>query len=163
MSMGTRAIDRLPAVEAQLNYLAPMAGKPRTYTYDPPAGEPRTTAAPEPRTLPIHDARPIAAAVELDRQGFQLLQQRSRVRDFYDDDDVRQTYYPEVEEALKVKVNYQIPNDRVVPVCVNRGTVPMLAEPRSDFSKAVAALAKELAPPQSATAKRRFALPLARA
>jgi hypothetical protein len=93
--------DRLPTVKAELNYLAPTTGMPRTYAYDPPAGEPRTTAVPEPHTLPIHDARSIAASVALDRQGFELLEQRSRVRDFYDDEELRRTYYPEVEDALK--------------------------------------------------------------
>jgi hypothetical protein len=101
MSVNIRAIDQLSVVEAELNYLAPMAGRPRTYTYDPPAGEPRTTAVPQPHRLPIHDARPIAASVTLDRQGFQLLEQRSRVRDFNDDAQLRQTYYPEVEAALQ--------------------------------------------------------------
>ena len=35
--MSVRIAD-LPHVEAELNYLAPMAERPRNYTYDPPAG-----------------------------------------------------------------------------------------------------------------------------
>ena len=70
----------------------------------------------------------------------------------------------EVEEALKVKVTCQIPNERMVPICVNRGTVPMLAESRTEFSKAVAELAKQVAPPASAKRKRkRMVVSLARA
>ncbi|HWX08587.1 MAG TPA: AAA family ATPase, partial [Gaiellaceae bacterium] len=52
----------------------------------------------------------------------------------------------EVEAALKVKVSYELPMDRQVQVCVNRGEPVALAEPRNDFSKAVASLAKDIAP-----------------
>jgi pilus assembly protein CpaE len=52
----------------------------------------------------------------------------------------------EVEAALKVKVSYELPMDRQVQVCVNRGEPVTLAEPRNDFSKAVASLAKDIAP-----------------
>jgi pilus assembly protein CpaE len=52
----------------------------------------------------------------------------------------------EVEAALKVKVDFEIPSERTVPICVNRGNPAVLAEPSSDFSKAVATLAKAVAP-----------------
>jgi Flp pilus assembly CpaE family ATPase len=70
----------------------------------------------------------------------------------------------EVEAALKVKIGCEIPNDRIVPTCVNRGTVPMLAEPRSQFSKAVSTLAKQLVPARTVKeTKRKWAASLARA
>jgi MinD-like ATPase involved in chromosome partitioning or flagellar assembly len=36
--------------------------------------------------------------------------------------------------------------ERAVQVCVNRGEAVVLAEPRSDFAKAIGALAKQVAP-----------------
>jgi pilus assembly protein CpaE len=57
----------------------------------------------------------------------------------------------EVEAALKVKISHELPSDQTVPLTVNRGTPAVLAEPRSDFSKAIFALAKQVAP-QSKTA-----------
>ncbi len=51
----------------------------------------------------------------------------------------------EVEEALKVKVSWELPSERLVPLCVNRGNPVVLAEPKSEFSKALASLAKEIA------------------
>ena len=36
----------------------------------------------------------------------------------------------EVEEALEVKVRYELPSDRAVPIAVNRGKPAVLAEPR---------------------------------
>ena len=52
----------------------------------------------------------------------------------------------EVEAALKVKISYELPADQTVPLTVNRGTPAVLAEPRCDFSKAIHALAKQVAP-----------------
>jgi hypothetical protein len=93
--------QQLPAVAAVLNYLASADERPRTYTYDPPPGEPRTTVVSEPHTLPIRDLRPIATSVSLDREGFGLVHHDTAVKDFYDDDEVKAVYYPEVERALK--------------------------------------------------------------
>ncbi|MFL5287664.1 MAG: CmcJ/NvfI family oxidoreductase, partial [Rhodopila sp.] len=104
MSAYAAAIDRealhLPYVEADLHYLAPMAERPRNYTFDPPPGIPRSNTAHETHRVPIYDARPIASEASLDQQGFAVLQQASAVRDFYDDDETRTIYYPEAERFL---------------------------------------------------------------
>jgi pilus assembly protein CpaE len=52
----------------------------------------------------------------------------------------------EVEGALKVKIGVELPTDRTVQVCVNRGEPVVLAEPRAEFSRELAELAKKLAP-----------------
>ena len=51
--------------------------------------------------VPIHDARPVADRVSLDANGFALVNHRSAVRDFFDDEEVRRVYYPEVERVVK--------------------------------------------------------------
>jgi len=56
----------------------------------------------------------------------------------------------EVEDGLKVKVGHELPMDRNVQVCVNRGEPAVLAEPRSEFSRGVAAIAKQVAPKTAA-------------
>jgi len=94
-------IDQLPYVEAELNYLAPMTERPRYYAYEPQPGEPRSNLTPEPHQMHIHTLRPIADELDLDTQGFALIEQRSAVRDFWDDDEVRRVYYPEAERFLK--------------------------------------------------------------
>lgn len=101
MTLHQNPAETLAAVEAELNYLAPTKDRPRTYAYDPAPGVPRTTAVQEPHTVSIRNARPIAAAISLDQYGFGLVAHRSEVRDFYDDDEVRQVYYPEAENLLK--------------------------------------------------------------
>ena len=94
-------IEELPYVEAELNYLAPMSERPRYYAYEPQAGEPRSNLTPEPHRMQIHTLRPIAEELGLDVQGFALLEQRTAVQDFWDDDEVRRVYYPEAEQFLK--------------------------------------------------------------
>ena len=94
-------VDNLPAVEAILNYLVPTTERPRTYTYEPPAGTPQTTAVSTAHKIPIRDARAIAHEVTLDQQGFALVRHHSAVRDFYDDEEVKRVYYPEAEQLLK--------------------------------------------------------------
>jgi hypothetical protein len=101
MPLETIEIDEQATVEAELNYLVPMANRPRNYACDPPAGVARSNAAYEPHRLPIHDARTISQDVSLDREGFAILRHRSAVRDFWNDEDVRRTYYPEVESLVK--------------------------------------------------------------
>ena len=63
----------------------------------------------------------------------------------------------EVEGALEVKVRFEVPSDRAVPIAVNRGNPAVLAESGSDFSKAVREMAKGLIPAEAAKqAKRRM-------
>jgi pilus assembly protein CpaE len=71
----------------------------------------------------------------------------------------------EVEAALKVKVAFEIPSERTVPICVNRGNPCVLAEPGADFSKAIAQIAKAIAPPTSVSKRndKKRAMSLARA
>jgi hypothetical protein len=93
--------EKLATVHAVLNYLAPTAERPRSYAFDPPPNVPQTTAVNVPVKVPVRDARPIASEIRLDWHGFALVEHRSAVRDFYDDDEVKRVYYPEVEHLLK--------------------------------------------------------------
>jgi pilus assembly protein CpaE len=66
----------------------------------------------------------------------------------------------EVESALKVSIDVEVPSDRAVPISVNQGNPAVLADPGCDFSKALIALSRTLvAQPKkssgAASAKRR--------
>jgi pilus assembly protein CpaE len=50
----------------------------------------------------------------------------------------------EVEDTLQSKVHIELPSDRAVPMAVNRGKPVALAEPGSDFSKAIRDLAEKI-------------------
>ena len=94
-------IDRLPYVEAELNYLGPTPERPRYYAYEPGPSDPPSVMPYEPHRMQIHDLRPIQGELGLDVQGFALKEQRSAVKDFWDDEEVRRVYYPEAEAFLK--------------------------------------------------------------
>jgi hypothetical protein len=101
MGLQEKRIESLPFVTAELNYLAPTAGKPRTYAFDPPPGEPKTTALPEAHRVPIFDGRLIASGFSLDREGFAFLRHPTAVKSFYDDQEVKRAYYPAAEAFIR--------------------------------------------------------------
>lgn len=68
----------------------------------------------------------------------------------------------EVEGALGVKIRFEVPSDRAVPLGVNRGVPPVLGETNSDFARAVREVSKSLLTPDAPKKRRLFAA-LARA
>jgi pilus assembly protein CpaE len=65
----------------------------------------------------------------------------------------------EVEGALGMKVRFEIPSDRAVPLAVNRGKPVILDEEGADVSKAIRQMAKALFPVEQAKAARRRLVP----
>src|SRR6516165_3596206 len=98
--MNANRLDAVPHVDATLNYLGRMDDRPRNYTYEPPSGVPRSNSVRDPHTVPIHDARPLADDISLDREGFALVHAASAVKDFWDEDEVRRVYYPEIQQVI---------------------------------------------------------------
>ena len=84
-----------------LHYLIRGAEKPAAYRIQPPPGVPRWNGTDDPRDVKIEDARGREAEFTLDRNGFQLVRAPSQVHDFYSDEEIKRTYYPEVEQLLR--------------------------------------------------------------
>ena len=91
----------LPHVDGTLNYITPMNDRPATLAYEAPPGVPPTNIVPEPHTVAIYDARPIAESVTLDGNGFALRPHDTQMHDFYNDEEVRSVYYKEAERLLQ--------------------------------------------------------------
>jgi hypothetical protein len=91
--MDGNTVPNSPVVTASLNYLVPLAGKPFSYTYPPPAGTPWRSPS-EAHTVAIADGRRRAGSFSLDREGFELRHAPIAVRDLYDDAELRRVYYP---------------------------------------------------------------------
>jgi hypothetical protein len=91
----------LPSIEAALSYIEPMSDKPRSLEYEPPPGVARTTAVYRDHTVTIRDVRPVAQALSLDREGFQLVTAASNVSDLYDQEAVQTRYYAETVSLLE--------------------------------------------------------------
>jgi hypothetical protein len=101
MGLQNEKIAASSFVTADFNYLTPSPDRPRTYTFEPPSGEPRSNVVPEPHSLPVYDIRALDGTVSLDREGFALVRQKSEVKDFYNGDEVKAVYYPEAERLIK--------------------------------------------------------------
>jgi hypothetical protein len=95
------SIRSLPKERAGMQYLEPGSEKPRSLEYDPPPGVARTTAVYRERTVDIYDMRPVAAALSVEREGFELLTVPTAVRDFSDETAIVSRYYADSTEMLK--------------------------------------------------------------
>ena len=87
-------------VDAAMIYLTHADQKPVSYNPPPGAGQPRRDGDYAAYPVRVMDGRAIAAKLSLDRQGFLLARHATGVADFYDDDAVRDIYYPEVERLV---------------------------------------------------------------
>ena len=63
----------MTATTAELNYIVPTQERPRSFTYTPPDGSPRTTVTTQPHSLTIHDLREEDQPFTLDGEGFALI------------------------------------------------------------------------------------------
>ncbi len=88
------------AIEAPLHFLRPMAARPVSYQYDPPPGVPVRTGQYDPHIVAIHDARPLAGALSLDVEGFELVSAPSAFESFENEAAIRAIHYPEVERLV---------------------------------------------------------------
>jgi hypothetical protein len=103
------ALDYAPArsrrtsadVRAALTFITPSDTKPVFYSSALTGGAPQVLFDTERHTVVIQDMRPLADALSLDREGFELLRHETAVTDLYDDDAIKQVYYPEIEALLR--------------------------------------------------------------
>jgi hypothetical protein len=100
-SIQEQADAGMQVVNAQLNYLAEATPKPVNYAYDPPAGVPRSSGKHVAQNVTIRNGREVLDELSLDTNGFVLTPHETAVRDFYDSEEVKSVYYPEVERLLK--------------------------------------------------------------
>ncbi|MBV8392926.1 MAG: methyltransferase, partial [Alphaproteobacteria bacterium] len=91
----------LTYVDAPMHYLADLSVKPTTY--NPPAGTgmPRREGNYRDFTVRVHNARPYAHELSLDKQAFILTAHETHVRNFYDEAEIKSAYYAEVEALIK--------------------------------------------------------------
>ena len=88
-------------VQAPLNYEVPGHEKPVLYTAMPGPAASARMATVESHTVAIADGRPVVDRLSLDGEGFELRPHDTTVSSFYDDEEVRTVYYPEVERLVK--------------------------------------------------------------
>lgn len=102
MSSAAHAVD-LDFIEAELNYAVRTAEKPVSETYGANGLERRYTGKFEKHRVKIADARPITELLSLDLTGFELTPHATRMKDFFDADELRAVYYPEMCELIAAR------------------------------------------------------------
>jgi hypothetical protein len=99
--MPLNTADHAQSLTATLNYLKRGSEKPVYYRVEPPPGMPRWNGIDDPHEVRIEDARGRESEFTLDRNGFALVRAPTAVGDFYNQDEIRRVYYPEVEQLLR--------------------------------------------------------------
>ena len=92
---------RQQTTTAELHYLIRTGERPARYVMEPPPGVPQWNGIDDPHNVLIEDARGREPEFTLDRNGFTLIKAPTAVSDFYDPDEIKSVYYPEVERLLR--------------------------------------------------------------
>ena len=94
--------ESAPAIEALLNYLIDTGEKPASYG-GVSAGEAdrQRKGKYQEYRMPVYDGRALVDQLSLEREGFIFVEHETKVKDFYDEAEVRSVYYPETEQLIK--------------------------------------------------------------
>ena len=96
MSPITAAADRSPYVEAPITYV--VAGEKAVFY---PAERDRSYWPRDMHKVRISSMRPVSESLDLETNGFVLLHEPTGVKNFYDSQEVKQVYYPEIINLVK--------------------------------------------------------------
>ncbi|TMG76346.1 MAG: hypothetical protein E6H75_08405, partial [Betaproteobacteria bacterium] len=101
MSATTALGHETGAVTAGLQYTVDTGVKPVNETFGPNNIRRRVSGENEVRQMTIRDGRPLADEFDLEVTGFEFVEHKTRVRDFFDSEELKRVYYPEVEALVK--------------------------------------------------------------
>jgi hypothetical protein len=91
------------SIEATVNYFLDTGEKPFTATGGPGSLDVRTGGGQDPQQVVIRNGRLEPDGFTLDRNGFHFVRHDTRVADFFDEGEIRATYYPEMEALVKAQ------------------------------------------------------------
>jgi len=88
-------------IQASVNYLIEDGQQPFTYTGGPGSTDVRTGGTPDTHVVTMHNGRLVPGGFALERNGFRFIDHPTRMRDFFDEDEISRVYYPEMEALIK--------------------------------------------------------------
>ena len=91
------------AIEATVNYILDNGEKIFTQTAAPGSTDVRSGGTVDPHRVIIRNARLQGGPFALDREGFRFVRHDTKVADFFDGDEIRRVYYPEMEALVKAE------------------------------------------------------------
>lgn len=96
-------LDTAPdTIEATLNYIVDDGSKVFTVVATPGGSDARSGGTPDPRQICIRNGR-LHDDFVLDRNGFRFVRHDTKVANFYDEDEIKRVYYPEMEALIKAQ------------------------------------------------------------
>jgi len=90
-------------IEATLNYIVDDGTKIFTQTGAPGDLDVRNGGTRDPHRVTMHNGRLEAKNIVLERDGFRFVPHDTKVKDFFDEDEIRRVYYPEMEALIKAE------------------------------------------------------------
>jgi hypothetical protein len=120
-------------VNAEIDFLQPTTNRAYTYGYSPGDHATPPTATFSPHRVVIRNARMQPRQLSLGEHGATLIEHKSSVRDFYEEDRLIGTYYPESAVAIKAATGA----DRVVVFDHNVRRGPSLQTDRPGLGRPV--------------------------
>jgi len=90
-----------PEVTAGIPYTVDTGEKLVNETFGPNNIHRRKTGAHELRPMSVRNGRLHARELTLDKNGFVFVEHKTQVRDFFDGEELKSVYYPEVERLIK--------------------------------------------------------------
>jgi hypothetical protein len=91
------------SIEATVNYFLETGEQPFTATGEPGSLDVRTGGGQDPCAVMIRNGRLAPADFTLDRNGFRFVRHDTKVADFFEEAEIRATYYPEMEALVKAQ------------------------------------------------------------
>jgi hypothetical protein len=97
-------LERAPdQIEATLNYIVDDGSKVFTIVAGPGGTDTRSGGTPDPRRVTIHNGRLQTNDFMLERHGFRFVRHDTKVKEFYDEAEIRRVYYSEMEALIKAE------------------------------------------------------------
>jgi hypothetical protein len=97
-------LDAAPdTIQATVNYIENDGTELFTYTGGPGSLDVRSGGKPDPHTVTMHNGRPHVKRFTLEGDGFRFVDHPTKVASFFDEDEIKRVYYPEMIELVKAE------------------------------------------------------------
>ena len=87
-------------ITAQIPYTVDTGEPLVNETYGPNNIRRRRTGTQNPQPMPVHDGRAVAAELDLERNGFVLVEHKTAMKSFFDAEELQSVYFPEVARLI---------------------------------------------------------------
>ena len=89
------------SISAGIPYTVNTGEKLVNETFGPDNVQRRRTGMHELRTMSVRNGRPLVGELSLDANGFVLVEHKTQVKNFFDAEELKSVYYPEVERLIR--------------------------------------------------------------